>query len=160
MIAVLSAALLTTVAPADPAVPDGYEVVAALLTPGRGLEEQLVAALGRDGAKRVVRFGPEGRRLLARFEWVPGRLRPGETVRVYFPRVASPAFTSVRVSGKAVWTAGPKDTSKVLSAPIELPRASGAGAPLLAIRVWCDERGSFVPEGVDNVYVLRPKAKR
>jgi hypothetical protein len=160
MTLIFLAALAVPVGPAGPDVPHGYEVVAVLLKPGKGLEEQLVAALGKEGARRVRRFGPEGRMLLSRFEWAPRGIKAGDTVRVYFPKVASPKVTSVKVNGRTVWSAGAKDTANVLSGPIRLPNGAEAKTPLLAVRVWYDEAGSFVPEGVDNVYVLRPKAKK
>jgi hypothetical protein len=159
MTLIILAALGLPVGQARPDIPDGYEVVAALLKPGKDLEEELIAALGKEGAKRVIRFGPEGNKLLSRFEWIPRGVKPGETVRIYFPKVVSPQFTSVKVNGKTVWSAGAKGTAKVLSGPIELRKPSGAKTPLLAVRVWYNEGGSFVPEGVDNVYVLRQRKK-
>jgi hypothetical protein len=59
-----------------------------------------------------------------------------------------------------VWSAGKKETAHVLSGPIRLPKGAEAMTPLLAVRVWNDEARSFVPEGVDNVYILRPKATK
>jgi hypothetical protein len=143
-----------------PNIPDGYKIVAALLKSGNSLEDGLIAALGKEGAGNVRRFGPEGRRLLSRFEWAPNGANPGDTVRVYFPKVASPKFTWVKINGRPVWSAGTKDTAHVLSGPISLPKAAEATTPLLAVRVWNYEAGSFVPEGVDNVYILRQKATK
>ena len=143
-------------AQATPTIPEGYEVIDSLLRPEtdrKDLDKQLEAALGKEGAKRVLRWES----FVWRFDWDPKKVKPGDHVRVYFPDVGplSGDDVEVKVNGKVVW----KAREGKLSKEIELPkREDGNKDPLLRIHVG--SRTAVVWEGVTNIYVLRPRVKK
>jgi hypothetical protein len=132
-----------------------YEIIESLVQPGQEVLPQLEAALGKPAAKQVRRWNS----FLSGFDWEPKKVKPGDKIHVYFPHILylSPKFVDVKVNGKVIWS--PKTSSMsdeiILPAPADDPKT-----PLLRVRVWYNELGSYVPEGVDNVYILRAVMKK
>jgi hypothetical protein len=142
-----------------PVIPDGYEVADVLVRPGTNLDEELRNALGGSAYKRVARWGDEkDRTIMTEFVWEPKAVRPGEKVRILIPTMYS-AHAVAQVGGKTVWGGPNVRTGRdVLTPEIEVPAAAG-GQPPSRLRIHVSHT-SFVHGGVDNVYILRPKAPR
>jgi hypothetical protein len=147
-------------APALPDVPEGYEIIESLLLPGKAidkqqdLDKQLEAALGKEPAKKVERDGP----YLGNIKWEPKKIKPGDKIRVYFPTISSVSTDTiyVRVNGKVVWKRERRNQN--LSEEIELP-ASADDKKVALLRIHVDWIRASIYAGVDNIYILRPKAK-
>ncbi len=139
-----------------PNIPDGYQLVTAMLATARGdnLVERLRDSLGEEQMKQVkLSFHPSGEFISkAAFTWTPRDIKGEMQIHVFLPKMFA-AGLAVKLDGETVWSPPHTNGRNVMSPLIDLK----AEQPNLSITV--EDRGGGVDAngGVDDIYILQVK---
>lgn len=150
-------------------VPDGYEIVEALMSKGKTPGEALDGALGKTASDKAVMGvmvrddgGPMGV-TVSEIEWQPKLVKADDKVRVFFPTLFHASGVVVKVYGKEVWKP-PKNTGDaILSPEIVIPAKADEKGETPIMSICVGESGirvqgvDAIKGGVTDIVILRKK---